>query len=81
MDYSLVKTHLKQVIEVEASHTYLAAWSKPVDESQEGQSNGNSKDHKKLDCHCLLPQTGKILIPYGEKLLLAVRMSYKLAKK
>jgi len=67
------------LFEVQASQTYLAAWSKPVNESQEGQSDGNGEDHKELDCHGLLPQTGKVLIPYGEKLLLTVGVSYKLA--
>lgn len=64
---------------MQASQTYLAAWSKPVNESQERQSDGNGEDHKKLDCRGLLPQTGKVLIPYGQKLLLTVWMSYKLA--
>lgn len=35
--------------------TYLAARSKPVDESQEGQSDGHRKDHQKLHRHRLLP--------------------------
>lgn len=67
--------------EVRVSQTYLAARSKPINESQEGQSHGNSKDHEELDRHRLLPQAGQVLIPYGEELLLTIWMGYKLAGK
>ena len=65
--------------EVPASQTYLAARSEPVNESQEGQSHRNGEDHEELDRHGLLPQPRKVLIPYGQELLLTVWMGYKLA--
>lgn len=75
------QTCSQEMTEVRVSQTYLAARSKPVNEGQEGQSHGNSKDHKELDRHRLLSQAGQVLIPYGEELLLTIWMGYKLAGK
>lgn len=52
---SLPAGHNSTTDGLQDSQTYLAARSTPVYESQEGQSNGNSKDHEELHCHGLLP--------------------------
>lgn len=57
---------------------YLATGHDPVSDGEERQSDGDTQNRQTLHSDGLLSQTRQILIPDGQKLLLAVWMSYKL---
>lgn len=57
---------------------YPAARSDPVSHSQSGQTDDHGQHHQQLDGGGLLSQTGQVLVPDAQQLLLAVWMSHKL---
>lgn len=61
--------------------SYLATWHDPVGNSQEWQANGDPQHGPAFNSNGLLPETRKVLIPNGQKLLLAVRMGDKLVRE
>lgn len=61
-----------------AGKPYPAAWGDPVANGQERESQCHDQHHQTLDGHRLFPQTGEVLIPDGQELLLAVGVGHKL---
>lgn len=59
-------------------HSYLATWDYPVGDSQERQTYGDPQYCPALHSDRLLPQSGEILIPDRQQLLLTVGMCNKL---
>ena len=59
---------------------YLATGHNPVGDGEEGEAHSDPQHSPAHDPHRLLPQTRQVLIPDGQKLLLAVWMGHKLHK-
>lgn len=61
-------------------HSYLAARHYPVGNSQKGQTYGDPQNCPALHSDRLLPQSGEVLVPDRQQLLLTVGMCNKLEK-
>lgn len=61
-------------------HSYLATWHYPVGNSQKGQTYGDPQYCPALHTDRLLPQSGEVLVPDSQQLLLTVGMCNKLEK-
>ncbi len=61
--------------------SYLATWDYPVGNSQEGQTYGDPQHCPALHPDGLLPQTGQVLVPDSQQLLLAVGMGNELERE
>lgn len=61
--------------------SYLATWDYPVGDSQEGQTYSDPQHCPALHPDRLLPQTGQVLVPDSQQLLLAVGMGDELERE
>lgn len=61
--------------------SYLATGHDPVGNSQEGQADGDTQHRPAFHPDGLLSQSGEVLVPDSEKLLLTVWMGNKLARE